>query len=92
MSFANADGASLEGDLVLVATGRTRSVQGLGLEELGSTSTPAVAVRVNDHGATNIPGLWAAGGADRTGLACSCRQSDGRVVVHNLTGRPDRMR
>ena len=78
VSFANADGSdSVEGDLVLVATGRTPNTKGLGLEELGLDIDPRGGVRVDDRGATNAPGLWAAGG-HRTSLACPCRQPNGR--------------
>jgi dihydrolipoamide dehydrogenase len=93
VSFANAAGSdSLEGDLVLVATGRTPNVKGLGLEELGLDIDPRGGVRVDDRGATNIPGLWAAG--DVTGQAWLAHAASrmAEVVVHNLTGRPDRMR
>ena len=93
VSFANGDGtASLEGDLVLVATGRTPNVKGLGLEELGLDIDPRGGVRVDDRGATNVPGLWAAG--DVTGQAWLAHAASrmAEVVVHNLTGRSDRMR
>ncbi len=91
--FANAGGSdSLDGDLVLVATGRAPNVKGLGLEELGLDFDSRGGVRVDDRGATNIPGLWAAG--DVTGQAWLAHAASrmAEVVVHNLTGRPDRMR
>ena len=90
VSFANADGSdSVEGDLVLVATGRTPNTKGLGLEELGLDIDPRGGVRVDDRGATNVPGLWAAG--DVTGQAWLAHAASrmAEVVVHNLTGRPD---
>ena len=93
VSFANADGSdSVEGDLVLVATGRTPNTKGLGLKELGLDIDPRGGVRVDDRGATNVPGLWAAG--DVTGQAWLAHAASrmAEVVVHNLTGRPDRMR
>jgi len=93
VSFANADGSgSLEGDLVLVATGRTPNTKGLGLEELGLDIDPRGGVRADDRGATNVPGLWAAG--DVTGQAWLAHAASrmAEVVVHNMTGRPDRMR
>ena len=53
VSFANADGSdSVDGDLVLVATGRTPNTKGLGLEELGLDIDPRGGVRVDDRGAT----------------------------------------
>jgi len=93
VSFANADGSdSLEGDLVLVATGRTPNTKGLGLEELGLDIDPRGGVRADDRGATSVPGLWAAG--DVTGQAWLAHAASrmAEVVVHNMTGRPDRMR
>jgi dihydrolipoamide dehydrogenase len=93
VSFANAEGSdSLDGDLVLVATGRAPNVKGLGLEELGLDFDPRGGVRVDDRGATNVPGLWAAG--DVTGQAWLAHAASrmAEVVVHNLTGRPDRVR
>ena len=93
VSFANADGSdSLDGDLVLVATGRTPNTKGLGLEELGLDIDPRGGGRVDDRGATNVPGLWAAG--DVTGQAWLAHAASrmAEVVVHNMTGRPDRMR
>ena len=93
VSFANADGSgSLEGDLVLVATGRTPNTKELGLEELGLDIDPRGGVRTDDRGATNVPGLWAAG--DVTGQAWLAHAASrmAEVVVHNMTGRPDRMR
>ena len=46
VSFANADGSdSVDGDLVLVATGRTPNTKGLGLEELGLDIDPRGGVR-----------------------------------------------
>lgn len=90
--FANSEGSgSIEGDLVLVATGRKPNVSDLGLEDLG-LDFDARGVRVNDKGATNVPGLWAAG--DVTGEAWLAHAASrmAEVVVNNLNGRPDHMR
>ena len=93
VSFTGPDGAgSVQGDLVLVATGRKPNVKGLGLEDLGLDVDPRGGVRVDDRGATNLPGLWAAG--DVTGQAWLAHAASrmAEVVVHNITGRSDRMR
>ena len=93
VSFANADGSdSLEGDLVLVATGRTPNTKGLGLEELGLDIDPRGGVRSDDRGATNVPGLWAAGDVSGQAWLAHAASRMAEVVVHNMTGRPDRMR
>jgi len=79
-------------DLVLVATGRKPNVTGLGLEEIGLDFDQRGGIKVDDKGATNLPGVWAAG--DVTGRAWLAHAASrmAEVVVHNLTGRPDAMR
>jgi dihydrolipoamide dehydrogenase len=76
---------------VLVATGRVCNVDGLGLEEV-KVDFDRRGIKVDDRCATNVPGIWAIG--DVTGkqwLAHSASRM-GEVVVHNICGRPDRMR
>ena len=92
VKYANSEGnGSVDGDLVLVATGRKPNVSDLGLEDLG-LDFDARGVRVNDKGATNVPGLWAAG--DVTGQAWLAHSASrmAEVVVNNLNGRVDHMR
>ena len=93
VSYADDSGSNeLEADLVLVATGRRPNTQNLGLEELGLDIDDRGGVRVNNRGATNIPGLWAAG--DVTGQAWLAHAASrmAEVVVNNITGRKDHMR
>jgi dihydrolipoamide dehydrogenase len=76
---------------VLVAAGRTCNVKDLGLEAAG-IDFDRRGIRIDDLCATNVPGVYAIG--DVTGrqwLAHSASRM-GEVVVHNLCGRPDRMR
>jgi len=82
----------LEADLVLVATGRRPNIKNLGLEDLGLDIDDLGGVRVDASGATNIPGLWAAG--DVTGQAWLAHAASrmAEVVVNNITGRKDYMR
>ena len=81
----------IEGDLVLVATGRRPNVSNLGLEDIGLEFSPR-GIKVDDRGATNLPGVWAAG--DITGRAWLAHAASrmAEVVVNNITGRTDRMR
>ena len=81
----------IEGDLVLVATGRRPNVSGLGFEEIGLEFSPR-GIKSDDRGATNLPGVWVAG--DVTGQAWLAHAASrmGEVVVNNITGRTDRMR
>ena len=93
VSYADDSGSNeLEADLVLVATGRRPNTQNLGLEELGLDIDDRGGVRVDNRGATNIPGLWAAG--DVTGQAWLAHAASrmAEVVVNNITGRKDHMR
>lgn len=90
----NLDGESkeIESDLVLVATGRKPNVSDLGLEDLGLDFDPRGGVKVDPRGATNLPGVWAAG--DVTGQAWLAHAASrmAEVVVHNITGQKDQMR
>lgn len=80
-----ADGSTVPADRVLVATGRTPRVVGLGLEELGVEVDARrgleidTTCRVADH-------VWAAG--DVTGVApyTHTARYQAEVVVHNLLG------
>ena len=90
----NLEGESkeIESDLVLVATGRKPNVSGLGLEDIGLDFDPRGGVKVDPRGATNLPGVWAAG--DVTGQAWLAHAASrmAEVVVHNITGQKDQMR
>ena len=90
----NLEGESkeIESDLVLVATGRKPNVSGLGLEDVGLDFDPRGGVKVDPRGATNLPGVWAAG--DVTGQAWLAHAASrmAEVVVHNITGQKDQMR
>ena len=81
----------IEGDLVLVATGRRPNVTNLGLEDLGLEFSPH-GIKVDDRGATNVPGIWAAG--DVTGQAWLAHAASrmGEVVVNNISGQTDQIR
>ena len=78
-------------DVVLMSTGRTCNVQGLGLED-ARIEFDKRGIKVDDRCATNQPGIYAIG--DCTGRAWLAHTATrmGEVVIHNLTGRPDRMR
>lgn len=78
-------------DLVLVATGRAPNVGDIGLEAAGVAHGPK-GIDIDDRCATNVPGVYAAGDVTgRTWLAHAGSRM-GEVVVHNLQGRPDRVR
>lgn len=78
-------------DVVLVCTGRTPNVSGLGFEEAG-LDFDRRGIRIDDQCKTNLPGVWAIG--DATGQAWLAHTASrmGEVVVNQILGRPDRMR
>ena len=82
---------SVARDVVLVSTGRTCNVAGLGLEEV-RVDFDKRGIKVDDRCATNVPGIWAAG--DCTGKAWLAHTATrmGEVAVNNMTGRADRYR
>lgn len=55
------DGHTLQVDTVLYATGRRPLTDGLGLQALGVRQQKNGAIEVNDHFATNVPGIYALG-------------------------------
>ena len=78
-------------EIVLVATGRTPNVAGLGLEDI-QLDFDRRGIRIDDRCATNVPGIWA--GGDVTGRVWLAHAGSrmGEVVVNNITGRADRVR
>ena len=52
---------TLDAEQVLVAIGFRPNSSGLGLEEIGVTLGENKFIKVNEHQATNVPGIWAIG-------------------------------
>jgi glutathione reductase (NADPH) len=55
------DGAALECDAVMFATGRLPNVRNLGLEALGIAQAGNGAIKVDAFSRTNVPSVWAVG-------------------------------
>ncbi|MGH7721261.1 MAG: dihydrolipoyl dehydrogenase family protein [Candidatus Dormibacteria bacterium] len=79
-------GATLEGDAVLVAAGRTPNVEGMGLEAAGVAVGPAGIV-VDLHLRTSLDGVYAAG--DVTGILAFTHVASyqGRLAMSNALGK-----
>jgi pyruvate/2-oxoglutarate dehydrogenase complex dihydrolipoamide dehydrogenase (E3) component len=77
---------TVEGDAILLATGRKPNTEGLGCEKAGVALTSRGAVQVDDHLRTTAPNIWAMG--DVTGGAQFTFTSldDYRIVLSDLTG------
>ena len=75
----------VEGDRVLVATGRWPNTEGLGLAEVGVTMNGR-AIAVDEHLATSVPNVWAVGDAVRGPMLAHKAMVDGRVAAENACG------
>ena len=79
--------ASLDAEIVLVATGRKPYTAGLGLEDLGVEMGPRGTVKTDDHFQTNIPGLYAIGDAIAGPMLAHKAEDEGMAVAEILSGR-----
>ncbi len=79
--------ATLEAEVVLVATGRKPYTQGLGLEALGVAMGPRGTVKTDAHFATNIPGLYAIGDCVAGPMLAHKAEDEGMAVAEILAGK-----
>jgi dihydrolipoamide dehydrogenase len=75
----------VEGDLIIMATGRRPRTAGLGLEELGVTMQ-GQAIGVDALMQTNIPGLFAAGDCTGRSMLASVASYQGLIAAENALG------
>ena len=87
VSLELADGASVQAEQLLVATGRSPAAQGLDPKAGGVELDPRGFVRTDSRLRTSAPGVYAAG--DVTGRALLTHAADemGRIAVHNAFSR-----
>lgn len=78
------DGQSVQGDWVLLATGRKAFTQGLGLENTAVELDEKGFVQADEHLETAEPGIFALG--DVVGPIMNANQalSDAQIIIHNL--------
>ena len=79
--------ASLDADIVLVATGRKPFTAGLGLEALGVEMGPRGTVKTDARFQTSIPGLYAIGDAIAGPMLAHKASDEGFAVAENLSGK-----
>jgi len=79
--------ASIDADIVLVATGRKPYTAGLGLEALGVEMGPRGTIKTDDHFQTNIPGLYAIGDAVAGPMLAHKAEDEGMAVAEILSGK-----
>ena len=90
VSYAGEDGVeqTVSADVVLVATGRTPYVDGLGLENVGiAVGSPKgrKAIPVDDRMRTSVPGIYAVGDVVGSGLAHTAT-AEGLVAAETICG------
>lgn len=76
---------ALEGvDAVLVAIGRERNLEGLGLEAVGVQFSTRRGIATDAYGRTNIPGIYAIGDVTATSAFTHSANAQGRRVVQRI--------
>ena len=79
--------ASLDADIVLVATGRKPYTTGLGLETLGVEMGPRGTIKTDTHFQTSVPGLYAIGDAIAGPMLAHKAEDEGMAVAEVLSGK-----
>ncbi|MBK9081389.1 MAG: dihydrolipoyl dehydrogenase [Rhizobiales bacterium] len=83
---AGGDAQTIEGDVVLVATGRRPYTDGLGLDKVG-VATERGRVVIDDHFATNVAGVYAIGDVVRGPMLAHKAEDEGIAVAELLAGK-----
>jgi dihydrolipoamide dehydrogenase len=71
-------------DYVLVAIGRQRNVEGLGLEAAGVRFDPKEGIATDGYGRTNVPGIYAIGDVTPTSAFTHSANAQGRRVAQRI--------
>ncbi|MGH1452193.1 MAG: dihydrolipoyl dehydrogenase [Paracoccaceae bacterium] len=79
--------ATVDADVVLVATGRKPYVDGLGLADLGVEMTERGQVKTDDHWRTNIPGVYAIGDAIVGPMLAHKAEDEGMACAEVIAGK-----
>ena len=79
--------ATLDADIVLLATGRKPFTDGLGLEALGVQMSPRGQVQTNAHWATNVAGIYAIGDAIDGPMLAHKAEDEGMAVADVMAGK-----
>ena len=78
---------TIEADVVLVAIGRRAYTAGLGLAEIGVTLDDRGRVVVDDHWATNVPGVYAIGDVIAGPMLAHKAEEEGVALAERLVGQ-----
>ncbi|MGL4727284.1 MAG: dihydrolipoyl dehydrogenase [Bosea sp. (in: a-proteobacteria)] len=83
---AGGEAKTFEADIVLVAIGRRPNTDGLGLEGAG-VALERGRVIIDDHFATNVPGIYAIGDVVRGPMLAHKAEDEGVAVAEILAGK-----
>lgn len=72
-------------DKVLVAVGRVRNLESLGLDQAGVKTDARLGILVNSFGETNVKGVYAIGDVTPTSAFTHSANAQGRRVVQRIT-------
>ena len=78
------------GSHVLLAVGRRPNTADLGLDKAGIAVDARGYIKVDDHLATNVPGVWALGDCNGRGAFTHTSYNDFEIVAANLLDGEDR--
>jgi len=76
-----------EANKVLVCVGRRPVTDGLGLAEIGVQVNQRGFVQVDEHYATNVPGIWAIGDAIGKIMLAHNAEEEGTAAVERMAGK-----
>ena len=83
----NGETKTIEGDRVLVATGRWANTDGLGAKEAGIAMDKRGVITVDDHYRTNVPGIWAIGDVIPGPMLAHKAEEEGVAAVETMAGQ-----
>ena len=83
---AGGEAITIEADVVLVAIGRRPNTDGLGLENAGVVLERGRVV-INDHFASNVPGIYAIGDVVRGPMLAHKAEDEGVAMAELLAGK-----
>ncbi len=79
---------TIEGDRVLVATGRRANTDGLGAKEAGVEMDKRGVIQVDDQFRTNMHGIWAVGDVIPGPMLAHKAEHEGVAAVEIMAGQP----
>jgi dihydrolipoamide dehydrogenase len=78
---------TIETDIVLVSTGRAPVTEGLGLDNVGVKVNKRGQVEIDDHFATNVPGIFAIGDVVRGAMLAHKAEEEGIAIIEQIAGK-----